>query len=109
MKVTVDDENAPAGGVRVAPDGVRWEMWGEVDAAVQRRVTDLLGDHLRRTGDETLTVEMSRVTFIDSGGLRLLYTAAETKPTPPVLVGAPDRVVDLLRISGVDGLFVLTD
>jgi anti-sigma B factor antagonist len=82
-------------------------MWGEVDGAVQKHVEARLVEHLQETADEPLTVDLGEVTFIDSGGLRLLYTAAETKPTPPVLVGAPARVLDLLRISGVDTMFVL--
>lgn len=107
-KVTVDDEIAH-GGVRVDPARAHWVMWGEVDAAVQRRMSGRLADHLRETADEPLTVNLGEVTFIDSGGLRLLYTAAESKPTPPVLVGVPDKVRDLLRLSGVDSLFTLRD
>jgi anti-sigma B factor antagonist len=97
------------GGVRVDPDRAHWAMWGEVDAAVQGRVETELGDHLRRTADEPLTVDLADVTFIDSGGLRLLFDAAAAKPSPPVLVGAPAKVLDLLRISGVETMFVLED
>lgn len=82
-------------------------MWGEVDGAVQKNVEARLVEHLQETEDEPLTVNLAEVTFIDSGGLRLLYTAAEMKPTPPVLVGAPTRVLDLLDISGVARMFVL--
>ncbi|SDR86402.1 STAS domain-containing protein [Paraoerskovia marina] len=103
------NDNKTFGGVRVDPTRAHWEMWGEVDAAVQSEVAHVLTDHLLETADEPLTVDLSGVTFIDSGGLRLLYTAAEHKPTPPVLVGAPARVVDLLRLSGVDTLFILND
>lgn len=95
------------GGVRIDPSRAHWAMWGEVDGAVQKRVQADLAEHLRRTGEEPLTVDLAEVTFIDSGGLRLLYTAAETKPTPPRLVDAPGKVLDLLRISGVDTMFVL--
>lgn len=103
------NDESTHGGVRIDPDRAHWTMWGEVDAAVQGDVAILLADHLRDTADEPLTVDLSEVTFIDSGGLRLLYTAAEAKPTPPVLVSAPARVVDLLRLSGVDTMFVLAD
>ncbi|WP_402463662.1 STAS domain-containing protein [Isoptericola aurantiacus] len=106
--MTVDDKRTH-GGVRVDPARAHWTMWGEVDGAVQKDVADELVRHLEATADETLTVDLGKVTFIDSGGLRLLYTAAETKPTPPVLVDAPTRVLDLLRLSGVDTMFVLAD
>jgi anti-sigma B factor antagonist len=42
---------------------------------------------------------------MDSGGLRMLYHAAEGSPQPPLLRGTPDRIRDLLEISGVIGLF----
>lgn len=106
--MTVDNE-LTHGGVRIDPARAHWVMWGEVDGAVQKRVEAELAEHLRQTGEEPLRVDLADVTFLDSGGLRLLYTAAEAKPTPPVLVGAPARVLDLLRISGVDRLFVLED
>ncbi len=103
------DDKLIHGGVRIDEVRAHWVMWGEVDGAVQKRVEAEVADHLRRTAEETLTVDLGGVTFIDSGGLRLLYSAAESKPTPPVLIDAPARVVDLLRISGVDTLFVLKD
>ncbi|WP_277212631.1 STAS domain-containing protein [Isoptericola croceus] len=106
--MTVDDE-LKHGGVRIDPDRTHWVMWGEIDGAVQKRVEAELAEHLRQTAEEPLTVDLADVTFIDSGGLRLLYTAVEAKPTPPVLVGAPTRVRDLLRISGVERLFILED
>ncbi|PFG41543.1 anti-sigma B factor antagonist [Isoptericola jiangsuensis] len=101
------DDEVTHGGVRIDPDRARWTMWGEVDAAVQTRVAPDLATHLRETADEALTVDLTEVTFLDSGGLRLLYDAASAKPTPPVLVGTPPKVLDLLRLSGVDTLFVL--
>ncbi|WP_407319778.1 STAS domain-containing protein [Isoptericola halotolerans] len=104
--MTVNDQ-LTHGGVRIDPSRAHWVMWGEIDGAVQQQVEAEVADHLRRTGEETLTVDLAGVAFIDSGGLRLLCTAAEAKPTPPRLVGAPTKVVDLLRITGVDTLFVL--
>ncbi|MEG3615423.1 STAS domain-containing protein [Isoptericola haloaureus] len=104
----VDDQQIQ-GGVHIDPDRAHWTMWGEVDAAVKKRVGEEIEAHLAATADEPLTVSLADVTFIDSGGLRLLYQAAEAKPTPPVLTGVPDRVLDLLKLSGVDTLFVLAD
>ncbi|GAA4722740.1 hypothetical protein GCM10023216_10090 [Isoptericola chiayiensis] len=102
-----DDKNH--GGVRIDPDRAHWTMWGEVDAAVQARDSGRLAAHLRGRVDETLTVDLEQVTFIDSGGLRLLYHAAETTASPPVLVRTPTKVRDLLRLTGVDTMFVLAD
>lgn len=106
--MTLSDQT-PHGGVRIDPDSARWIMWGEVDAAVKNRIGDELEKHLESTADRTLTVDLADVTFIDSGGLRLLYTAAEKSPTPPVLENVPAKVLDLLKLSGVDTLFVLAD
>jgi anti-sigma B factor antagonist len=108
VKVTVDNHEFH-GGVVIDPDRAHWSMWGEVDAAVQQRVEGALAEHLRSTAEEPLTVNLADVTFIDSGGLRLLYDAAAAKPTPPVLVDAPEKVLDLLRLSGVETMFVLQD
>ncbi|MGF0114815.1 STAS domain-containing protein [Promicromonospora sp. Marseille-Q5078] len=107
-EVTVDDENCH-GGVLLEENPPRWAMWGEIDAAVRGRVADRVAAHLRETGDEHLTVDLGEVTFFDSGGLRLLYAAADAKPTPPVLVRVPGKIRDLLRISGVESMFVLQD
>ncbi|MDO8149910.1 STAS domain-containing protein [Isoptericola sp. b408] len=106
--MTVDDQT-PHGGVRFDSDDARWTMWGEVDAAVKKRVGDDLEAHLLATADDPLTIDLAEVTFIDSGGLRLLYMAAEKKSSPPALVNVPTRVLDLLKLSGVDTLFVLAD
>lgn len=95
-------------GVRVEDDGRRWVMWGEIDASVQARAEE----HLLRSvvvSGGGIVVDLTDVTFMDSGGLRLLYHAAAGANEPPRLVGTPTRVRDLLELSGVAGLFVLDD
>lgn len=93
------------GDVRTADEGSLWIMEGEVDAAVQARYEDLLVK-LARQATRRITIDLTTVTFMDSGGLRLLYHAAEGSPEPPLLRGVPDRIQDLLDLSGVAALFV---
>lgn len=93
------------GDVRAEDDGSFWVMEGEIDAAVQSRREDVLVQ-LAQQATERITIDLTRVTFMDSGGLRLLYHAAEGSPEPPILRGVPDRIQDLLDLSGVAALFV---
>jgi anti-sigma B factor antagonist len=92
------------GDVRAEDGGTFWVMEGEVDAAVQgRREEELL--RLAQQATQQIVIDLSAVTFMDSGGLRLLYHAAEGSPEPPLLRGVPDRIQDLLELSGVAALF----
>lgn len=92
------------GDVRAEDDGSIWIMEGEIDAAVQaRREDELL--QLAQQASRRIVIDVSAVTFMDSGGLRLLYHAAERSPEPPLLRGVPDRIQDLLDLSGVSPLF----
>ncbi|GII99822.1 hypothetical protein Slu03_22000 [Sediminihabitans luteus] len=95
------------GGVSLESDGNRWVMWGEIDAAIQGKVEEDLVASLPAQGG--VTIDLTRVTFLDSGGLRLLYLAAGRTSTPPVLVGTPVNVRDLLDLSGVAPLFTIAD
>nr|WP_194720108.1 STAS domain-containing protein [Cellulosimicrobium arenosum] len=83
-------------------------MHGEIDASVQARHEDELLRHAR-TVDRPIRIDLSAVTFMDSGGLRLLYHAASSGSGSPLLVGVPDRVRDLLELSGVVELFELEE
>lgn len=97
-----------SGDVRTTRGGTRWEMRGEIDAAVQARHEDELL-RLAQSADERIHIDLGGVTFMDSGGLRLLYHAATAGAGTPVLVNVPHRVLDLLELSGVDSLFELAD
>ncbi|PZR52682.1 anti-sigma factor antagonist [Xylanimonas oleitrophica] len=79
-------------------------MSGEIDAAVQARVEDALQDAATSAG-RRIVVDLSQVTFMDSGGLRLLYRAASASDEPPLLRGVPDHIDDLLQLTGVAPLF----
>ncbi|MEV7962502.1 MULTISPECIES: STAS domain-containing protein [Oerskovia] len=101
-------EHTTQGGVRIDDSGPRWTMWGEVDAAVQDRSEGDLVRSLERA-DGPVTIDLTDVTFMDSGGLRLLYLSLLAGGAAPVLVGVPERIRDLLEISGVLTQFTLVD
>ncbi len=94
------------GGVRIEDGGTRWVMWGDVDAAVQVHAEPALIESLQGL-TEPVWIDLADVTFMDSGGLRLLYQAAASGEGAPVLVNTPQRIRDLLEVSGVLSLFTL--
>jgi len=97
-----------SGDVLTAEDGTRWTMQGEIDAAVQARREDELV-RLAQSAEGRIHIDLGDVTFMDSGGLRLLYHAATAGSGVPVLERVPRRVRDLLELSGVAGLFEIDD
>jgi len=96
------------GDVQVEDGGALWVMSGEIDAAVQARVEDALSEAAGAVHGR-LVIDVSQVTFMDSGGLRLLYHAASLTPQPPFLRGVPDHIRDLLELTGVTDLFAYED
>ena len=88
------------------PDGVRLNLAGELDVAGVGRLQDRL-DSVARAG-ETVVLDLSELTFIDSSGLNVLVTATkrarrdgwqlriERNLTRPV-----QRVVTMMGLSGV--------
>ncbi|GAA4841426.1 hypothetical protein GCM10023221_19200 [Luteimicrobium xylanilyticum] len=93
------------GGIRIERDGAHWVMWGEVDAAVAEATDPAVATALSR--HTTVSLDLSDVTFMDSGGLRLLYLAAASCEERPRIVGARENVRDLLELANVTELFVL--
>lgn len=57
----------------VEPDGVRLSICGELDVAVIDRLRDRL-DSVARAG-ETVVLDLSELSFIDSSGLNVIVTA----------------------------------
>jgi anti-sigma B factor antagonist len=94
------------GNVRIEDDGTLWVMTGEIDAAVQARVDSEL-EKAAAAATRRIVVDLTDVTFMDSGGLRLLYQAASVADEPPVLRGVPRHVQDLLELTGVAPMFEL--
>lgn len=96
----------PSGAVTFTDDGSLWTMRGEIDVAVMQRSQEALS-HALRERPARITVDVGAVTFMDSSGLRMLYTAVSASEDRPRLVNVPRRVRDLLEISGVTALFEL--
>jgi anti-anti-sigma factor len=97
------EDRVPQGGIDLSDDA--WSLWGEVDQAVVRRVEGPVRqylDHVRGA----LRVDTSRVTFLDSSGLRLLWSAVP-RVDRVVLVGISPTTQDLLELTGTLGMFDL--
>jgi anti-sigma B factor antagonist len=94
------------GDIRLEDEGYLWVMSGEIDAAVQSRHEDHVLQ-VSRSAARRIVIDLAGVTFMDSGGLRLLYHAADGSPEPPLLRGVPARILDLLELSGVLSLFTV--
>lgn len=101
MRTAPTDDGQPAVGGIDFGDGA-WAMWGEIDWSVLVRVEREAREHLAGVG-EGLTIDVARVTFLDSAGLRLLARAAAT--TRVRLAGLTDAVVEPLELAGLDTLF----
>jgi len=88
-----------SGGINLSDDGLVWEMWGEIDVAVAHEVHATL----ETAGEGRKTLDMRRVTFIDSSGVRLVVMASQDGSRPRIL-GAPRLVRELLEMMSFDML-----
>ena len=89
-----------AGDVAIEDGGSRWVMWGEIDFSVTHRVKRALAATI---DGFPKTVDLSRVTFMDSSGLHLLLMKV-TAASRPRLVDAPHQVRELLEMSGATSM-----
>jgi anti-sigma B factor antagonist len=87
---------------RIARDPGRrsLRLEGEFDLANAPEVAAAIAD---LSGDGSLDVDLSGVTFMDTAGLHALVRGARSLggDTPVVLVDPPSRVVRLMEILGV--------
>jgi anti-anti-sigma factor len=88
---------------------------GELDSASAQQLATAFGDALRRGELEAamvgrnqpafrITLDLDRVDFIDSGGLRMLIVIqkeAEEHDLQLTVLAPPDEVTELLHLSGV--------
>ncbi|WP_159792885.1 STAS domain-containing protein [Puerhibacterium puerhi] len=95
------EDQALQGGIDVSAGA--WSLWGEVDQAVVRRVEGRVHEHLAHVHG-TLRVDTSRVTFLDSAGLRLLWSAVG-QVGRVVIVGLSPAARDLLELTGTIDMF----
>ncbi|MEU2198986.1 STAS domain-containing protein [Isoptericola sp. NPDC019482] len=87
-----------SGGATVEDHGDTWVLWGEIDVAVAQRV----GDELKSSLDgRPKTIDLRRVTFLDSSGLRLLLLGGSAEHGP-LLVGAPTAVREIVALTGLE-------
>jgi anti-sigma B factor antagonist len=98
------DARMAASGVTIHDGGRLWVMYGEIDAAVRSRCEDELHRTVRSIGSPA-RIDLAAVTFMDSGGLHLLDHASMGRGPSPRLTGTPQRVRDLLEMSGLARLF----
>ncbi|SOD72058.1 anti-sigma B factor antagonist [Jatrophihabitans sp. GAS493] len=87
------------------------DVRGDVDfysaPALRERLTDLLEE-----GERPVIVDLSAVGFIDSTGLGALVAAlnlANERARTLSIVANQDRVTKLFRITGLDGVFAISD
>jgi anti-anti-sigma factor len=99
-------EDRVSGGVKIDADARRWVMWGEIDFSVAHAVKERLAatiDH------RPWTIDLARVTFMDSGGLHLVLMGTR-KGARPRLLHTPVQVLQLLDFSGaLDLVEIATD
>jgi ABC-type transporter Mla MlaB component len=89
------------GGARL--DGVTLRLWGEVDYQVVSLDGPAVLAGVSR-GNETLRIEASRVTFLDSAALSFLVRVVGCVDRA-VLVGASGAVHEMLSMTGTLPLF----
>lgn len=97
---------AERGKIVVEDDGTLWVMQGEIDSTLRTHYEDDLRT-LARRAEQRITIDLTRVTFIDSGGLRLLYRATESPAERPVLRGAARHVIERLELAGAASMFAV--
>ncbi|QJW34984.1 STAS domain-containing protein [Cellulosimicrobium protaetiae] len=94
-----------AGGVQIEDDARRWVMWGEIDFSVAHAVKERLA---ATVAHGPWTIDLSRVTFMDSGGLHLVLLGAR-RGHRPRLLRTPEHVLQLLEFSGALDLVELVE
>ncbi|MGQ0841082.1 STAS domain-containing protein [Actinokineospora sp.] len=91
-------------------DPVVMSIAGEVDLATAPRLEQALGEALATPGATGVTLDLSRVEFMDSAGLRVLVAAlrqAEDTGRTLTLYEPHDRVRRIIEITGLSEVFGL--
>jgi anti-anti-sigma factor len=85
---------------------------GELDLAVESHVIDSVTAAMTATDASMLVLDMSKVTFIDSSGLRALMTCRDSAERAGMAVAlrvVPGPVTHLLDVAGVADWFAYDD
>jgi anti-anti-sigma factor len=96
----------------VRPRVVEIAVRGDLDMRTGKLVQQALEHSYEDEGAELLSLDLSRVTFIDSMGLRVLLRArraAQALERALVLASPSPSVMRLLEITGMHELFDVTD
>jgi len=103
MTVLFDVRSAQKNGVLLI------EVSGEVDGAVEMQFVESVVDNVRTTEAARVVLDLSRVEFMDSTGLRMLLVCqrrAEDRGIPLTLAMASSSPVSrLIDVSGVAAMF----
>ena len=94
--------------LRVSIDGTTVTAVGEIDAQTRHE----LDRALARITLGDLDLDMTRVTFLDSSGLRSLISVhleADSLGHRFRLIGPQRNVVRLMEVSGLAGVFTIVD
>jgi anti-sigma B factor antagonist len=87
-------------------------LTGEADLQVAEDIVELGTQSLKESSTSSLILDLAAVTFIDStaiGALVKLRDHAISENKQLVLAGVPDRVHQLLRITGLGDVFTIRD
>jgi anti-sigma B factor antagonist len=88
-------------------DTVTIAVTGDLDIATAPGLVAFVRDNLR-DGDDRLTLDLSRLSFVDAGGLGLLVgvrVRMQRQDALLSLIGTTDELRRLLRITGLDTQF----
>lgn len=85
------------------PGMTRVRLTGDIDGTIQEELSEALERAARR--NLPVEVDCSAVRFMDSTGLSTLAWLANFSAEPPLLLGVPESMGELLRLTGMDGAF----
>ncbi|MEV7007499.1 STAS domain-containing protein [Streptosporangium sp. NPDC051022] len=82
-------------------------VWGELDITAERSLREAVGTVISRDAPDVL-LDLSAVTFCDTSGLKVLHLCGEDARTlggTVVLTGLSERMLWLLKVSGLERVF----
>jgi anti-sigma B factor antagonist len=107
---------APHGGASFAvaehEDWTVVSVAGELDLATARTLDEHLSSAIEKDGPPRVVVDVTRMTFCDSSGLNVLIRASKRIAGLRgrfVLVRPPERVRNVLRVTGLERVFDIRD
>lgn len=95
----------------VNASGSGWSVAGEIDAGTNKQLAAMLGE-LADIGDGPVEIDLGRVTFIDSSGLRVLLEHSNrlrSRGDALTIRNASRPVRRLLSITNLSELFGVDD